>query len=163
MPVTDQGVALDECPACKGRWFDRGELERVVAATSPPVTGDGSQPARATHVAASGGYRACPRCDQPMLRTVYERYSGVLVEWCGHHGYWLDAGEFDKTVAFIASGGQRFRMRRETEEFRAQKEMAELAASRSASASGYHECHVHPLATGGGIIADLFGRWLGTR
>jgi Zn-finger nucleic acid-binding protein len=162
-PVRDHEIDLDECPACKGRWFDRGELERALAAAVPEVTGDGAHPARSTHAAATGGYRNCPRCDQPMLRKVYERYSGVLVEWCGRHGYWLDAGEVEKAAAFVASGGQRFRARREMEELREQRERADLAAARHASASGYHEADWHPSTTGKGLIADWFGRWLVTR
>jgi Zn-finger nucleic acid-binding protein len=29
--VVRQGVEIDRCPACRGVWLDRGELEKLVA------------------------------------------------------------------------------------------------------------------------------------
>jgi Zn-finger nucleic acid-binding protein len=34
-----QGVEIDRCPACRGVWLDRGELEKLVA-----LGGDDDQP-----------------------------------------------------------------------------------------------------------------------
>ena len=35
-----QGVEIDYCPACRGIWLDRGELDKLLdrAATNPPPT-----------------------------------------------------------------------------------------------------------------------------
>ena len=36
MRITDRdGVEIDYCPQCRGVWLDRGELEKIVARTSP--------------------------------------------------------------------------------------------------------------------------------
>ena len=42
-----------------------------------------------------------------MQRKNYGKRSGVIVDWCGTHGTWLDADELEQIAAFIASGGLR--------------------------------------------------------
>ncbi len=37
--MTDrQGVEIDFCPQCRGVWLDRGELDKIIERTAPPVT-----------------------------------------------------------------------------------------------------------------------------
>lgn len=31
-----QGIELDICPKCRGIWLDRGEIDRLVAESTPP-------------------------------------------------------------------------------------------------------------------------------
>jgi uncharacterized protein len=38
-----QGVEIDYCPSCRGVWLDRGELDKLIALSSPS-----SAPAQAT-------------------------------------------------------------------------------------------------------------------
>ena len=42
-----------------------------------------------------------------MHRKNYGKRSGVIVDWCGAHGTWLDADELEQIAAFIAGGGLR--------------------------------------------------------
>jgi len=46
--VERSGVQFDMCPACRGVWLDRGELEKLMAASrdeaSPPAPPAGLQP-----------------------------------------------------------------------------------------------------------------------
>jgi len=47
--MTDrQGIEIDYCPACRGIWLDRGELdkllERAATATAPAVAAPASRP-----------------------------------------------------------------------------------------------------------------------
>ena len=49
-----QGVEIDYCPACRGIWLDRGELDKILdraaansAAVTAPVAASAPQPARA--------------------------------------------------------------------------------------------------------------------
>jgi len=39
--TTRQGVEIDYCPACRGIWLDRGELDKLIelAAKQAPATG----------------------------------------------------------------------------------------------------------------------------
>lgn len=40
-----------------------------------------------------------------MQRRNFARRSGVVVDWCGHHGTWLDPHEMEDIAAFILEGG----------------------------------------------------------
>jgi Zn-finger nucleic acid-binding protein len=40
-----------------------------------------------------------------MNRKNFARISGVIIDECGSHGVWLDAGEMEKIRLFIADGG----------------------------------------------------------
>lgn len=40
-----------------------------------------------------------------MNRKNFGRISGVMIDKCGRHGVWLDAGELEKIRHFIADGG----------------------------------------------------------
>jgi Zn-finger nucleic acid-binding protein len=33
-----QGVEIDYCPKCRGVWLDRGELDKIIDRSAPPVT-----------------------------------------------------------------------------------------------------------------------------
>jgi Zn-finger nucleic acid-binding protein len=33
-----QGVEIDYCPACRGIWLDRGELDKIIDKNSQPAT-----------------------------------------------------------------------------------------------------------------------------
>lgn len=88
-------VLIDVCiSGCKGIWFDRGELEKVL-----------KHPAQAEQLMNSTGWeiqespaaekRCCPRCAQVALHSFH--WGGQypveldLCPQCG--GFWLDAGE----------------------------------------------------------------------
>lgn len=32
-----QGVEIDYCPQCRGVWLDRGELDKIIDRSAPPV------------------------------------------------------------------------------------------------------------------------------
>jgi len=40
-----------------------------------------------------------------MQRKNFARRSGVIVDWCGRHGTWLDADEVEDIAAYILAGG----------------------------------------------------------
>lgn len=89
-------MAIDECPKCKGRWYDFDELARVVA-----------DPAAFTAAVAKGALRPrqgqakCPVCLESMMNGGFG--SDLLrVDQCAGHGFWLDAAELrllDKLMA----------------------------------------------------------------
>jgi len=52
--MTDRsGVEIDYCPACRGIWLDRGELDKIIERSAPPAAPD----ARASHDGAHAGSR----------------------------------------------------------------------------------------------------------
>lgn len=40
-----------------------------------------------------------------MQRKNFAGHSGVVVDWCGSHGTWLDAHEMEDIAAFVIEGG----------------------------------------------------------
>ena len=56
-----QGVEIDYCPACRGIWLDRGELDKLLdraLAAASPAQAQSVQPApQAQNMAQPSGYR----------------------------------------------------------------------------------------------------------
>lgn len=78
-PRPYRGVEVDQCTACRGVWFDTGELARAARATLPTFARTGASP------------RTCPTCAVPM---VVGRLGPVEVDACGTcRGAYFDAGE----------------------------------------------------------------------
>ena len=67
----------------------------------------GQAPAREFHREADRmdtRYLKCPFCANPMNRKNWGRLSGIIVDVCGPHGIFVDAGELDKIRDFETSG-----------------------------------------------------------
>lgn len=93
-----EGIELDICYSCGGAWHDKGELEEHLAksAEKPEEGGSGAKsPPKADWQRKDTIYLKCPRCDRPMNRVNFGRRSGIIVDVCGPHGVFLDAGEFE--------------------------------------------------------------------
>jgi len=109
-PRSIAGLGVEECAACRGLWVPAANFDRLVAQVrdhreidpsaglAPPTT---TRPASAPTIV----YRKCPVCRQVMTRKNFARISGVIVDWCGAHGTWLDANELGQIAAFVAAGG----------------------------------------------------------
>ncbi len=105
------GVPVDTCAACGGTWLDRGELESVLSRSVPTA----APAVRTPFVEPATRYLPCPRCGDLMTRRQYERYSGVVLDYCNAHGVWADRGEIDRARAFRDGGGVERRAGREAE------------------------------------------------
>jgi Zn-finger nucleic acid-binding protein len=70
-------------------------------------------------------YIPCVRCRKLMNRKNFGRISGVIIDECGSHGVWLDAGELEKIRIFIADGGLEKAQDKEIEKIKG--EVGELA------------------------------------
>ncbi len=105
------GMTLDVCDYCRGCWYDRGELRthlvRLMAADADQrhVHVHGRQGVGWTLHEEDMRYLKCPRCATVMTRRNAFRVSGVIVDVCGRHGVWADAGEASKIAAFVNAGG----------------------------------------------------------
>lgn len=86
-------VEVDECPACRGLWLDKGELQKLLDGKSllperffKPVT---LQPLPTR----PEGTRPCPRCGLLLLSNLV---SGVTIDICPDcAGIWLDQDELN--------------------------------------------------------------------
>ncbi len=77
---------LHECPQCKGTWFDRGELRKIMHdAEAEALVRDYAEPAENPIV--------CPRDGDPMERRRIQDVEVDACETCG--GFWLDRGELE--------------------------------------------------------------------
>jgi Zn-finger nucleic acid-binding protein len=96
---------LDICPECLGLWLDISEFNRLTSERD--VYSDDSIPYEFQRepFPEENGYLPCARCGKLMVRKNFQAISGVLIDICGRHGVWLDAGELDQIRCFIANGG----------------------------------------------------------
>ncbi len=99
------GVELDQCAACKGFWFDDGEVGRLV----PLLAEAGNVPeldARIIHTKPVPGrinpQRRCPHCSTVMANFNYCYDSNVLLDRCpGCRGVWMDGGELAAVAQYV--------------------------------------------------------------
>jgi PAT family beta-lactamase induction signal transducer AmpG len=100
--VMIESIEVDRCSACRGLWFDSGELSKLrnKEAAAALDIGDvvtGKKQNEIEH------YR-CPRCAGPMNRLVDPTQPHIWFEQCGScHGSFFDAGELTDLVTVSAS------------------------------------------------------------
>lgn len=155
-----------ECPMCCGLFVDAPDLEQMVRDQEERVAkesaGAGDRPERASLAGEPVTYLKCPVCSAIMNRVNYGRVSGVIIDWCGDHGYWLDAGELEKIARWVATGGLKQKYRREIDEMKAERDrLAAAAAASSMHSSPYESEHAGSAFVAGGvlgIISSLFDK-----
>lgn len=100
-----EGAHLHACPGCGGVFIAHRDL--VMAACDEVLARpDGERKAAAAqatgrmHADPASPPRRCSACARGMRRYVYGFSSGVVVDGCGDHGLWLDAGELERIEAW---------------------------------------------------------------
>lgn len=85
--TTEEGLRVDECDECGGRWYDAGELE--ASAKDPAAL----RAAIESPLDEKAGTRPCARCLKPMVnRGLLERL--LRVDFCPYcRGFWVDKPE----------------------------------------------------------------------
>jgi len=93
------------CPKCSGMWLDRGEFHLLTREYD--VYRKGEDKGEYLHGPINDTVTCipCVRCHKLMNRKNFAKISGVIIDECGNHGVWLDAGELDKIRQFILDGG----------------------------------------------------------
>lgn len=99
-----EGVEIDKCPKCKGVWFDDKELLQIVKTKDDFFT---DQQIEETLKEAFKGVPdaeinhdvACPKCSSAMKPVNYDYRSGIIIDRCASHGFWLDGPEVEKVQA----------------------------------------------------------------
>ena len=96
---TIHSVDVEECPQCKGLWFEKDELRKAKDDADPDLNWLdfdlwSDQESFKTELSA----RNCPRCGENMATISYAD-TGVTVDYCvEEHGIWLDKGEFQAII-----------------------------------------------------------------
>lgn len=99
------GEEYNICEKCGGIWLDRGEFHLLTREYDVyRKEDDKGEYLRESHKDAVE-YIPCVRCGKLMNRKNFARISGVIIDECGKHGVWLDAGELEKIRHFIMDGG----------------------------------------------------------
>src|SRR5882762_4626464 len=104
------GLWTDECPQCLGLWAPGDVMDRLVDRVQERRRSSPSPAARVPRERQSAWqaevvYRHCPECGGRMQRKNFGNRSGVVVDWCGSHGTWLDSHEMEDIAAFVTEGG----------------------------------------------------------
>jgi len=96
-------VEVDYCYTCGGIWLDNGEIEHLIA-------GDGDGSLRMEPVKVNENKRRCPLCRRSMEKVMMGVGEGVVLDRCGAHGIWTDAGELRKILDAACHDGRRSRL-----------------------------------------------------
>jgi hypothetical protein len=97
-------IELDYCPACRGVWFDAGELELLMeSAGVERYQSLLNKLNRTPEAVSSEKVRKCPICRRKMKKAYIDEEGKVLVDVChGGHGIWFDSGEVDHLLRSLA-------------------------------------------------------------
>ncbi|OGP70614.1 MAG: hypothetical protein A2W09_03700 [Deltaproteobacteria bacterium RBG_16_50_11] len=102
---THGGEAYLFCPRCSGLWVDRETFSQATKESAVYKEEDVHKRYFRGPVSDPLKYIPCVRCGKLMNRKNFARISGVIIDECGSHGVWLDAGEMEKIRLFIVDGG----------------------------------------------------------
>jgi Zn-finger nucleic acid-binding protein len=103
-----RAATVRECAACGGLWLDPETLQKLSDGREERA---GVVSALAGHVPTATTppdiirYVPCPVCDRLMNRKNFAQSSGVVLDVCATHGVWLDCGELERVLGFVAGGG----------------------------------------------------------
>lgn len=107
-----EGTTTLSCPVCRGTFFPGRALEQVLNRLRATVdTVDAESVLRdfrdrfTRQLPEAVRYKACPVCSTVMTRRNYATVSGVIVDFCGDHGMWVDEAQFADLASFICRGG----------------------------------------------------------
>jgi len=132
------------CSACRSVWITRAALQAYLAAAEArgATTHERDERRRQVNARTPGSIPRgdahgrvpqprqpvrCPECAHLLRALEFSGYSGVIVEECRAHGWWLDAQELEALAHFVRTGGHivarqrtsaRMRMRRTRTRYR---------------------------------------------
>ena len=108
----DKKFLVEKCNQCHGLFFDPGELGMMLdKSVSNVFHVDETRLSelQKQHYQARGKefkYIKCPACQTMMNRRAFGYKSGVIVDHCNKHGYWLDEGELRQLQEWKKAGGE---------------------------------------------------------
>lgn len=97
--LTAGDIEVDECPQCKGVWFDQGEFRQVKDLAEPDLNWyDFEIWKHQDRFKLVPNPLFCPNCHAEMFAINYDT-TNVEIDVCNQcRGVWLDGGEFEKII-----------------------------------------------------------------
>ena len=96
----DQEVFV-ECTSCAGIWLEEGAFRARFERGRREHGAVSKAGAEATVPRDEMRYLPCPVCRDMMIRVNFAN-TGVIIDWCGKHGYWFDTHELERILAIAA-------------------------------------------------------------
>lgn len=95
---------IDECPTCRGIWFDKGELEEIKDEADPDLRFlDIGIWSRKALFNIRKETLSCPRCRNLSMRAINFQEPDIDVTFCpACEGVWLNADDFRKILATLS-------------------------------------------------------------
>ena len=89
-------ININECPHCRGMWFDRGQLDEVKDKVMPDMGWlDIDTWKEQAEFEALRDPKFCPRCRDTALTTIKDQRSMTEINICTQcNGTWLGTGQF---------------------------------------------------------------------
>lgn len=106
-----EAIDIERCGSCFGLFFDLGEIETLLKHSVSFVNDinmehiDNINSDR-YNTRQAVKYIKCPVCQKFMRRTNFAQKSGVVIDSCRQHGFWLDSGEITHLMEWKKAGGQ---------------------------------------------------------
>lgn len=93
-------VSIDECPGCRGLWFDRGELEQFKDQVDSDLHFlDFEIWNQKAVFNVNDEPLSCPRCRRVSMRVINFEEPNLDITFCAHcEGVWLNFGDFKDIV-----------------------------------------------------------------
>ena len=88
-PEFHQGIQVDRCLSCNGRWLDHDELDKLEAT----VQSTPEQREATIQYSQRQSELPCPLCGKKMTVFNYRAHSLEMDSCEDKHGFWLDSGE----------------------------------------------------------------------
>lgn len=87
------------CSDCGGFWLGRAVFTATASDRELTDTLQALDSSTYKREISPVSYRSCPQCGEHMGRRQYGN-AGVVIDICTAHGFWFDAGELKKILAF---------------------------------------------------------------
>jgi Zn-finger nucleic acid-binding protein len=107
---TEPKLRIERCKSCHGMFFNPGELEVVLEARTHPLVWLDEEQLNQIEEDFQGPrevvYRKCPTCAERMTHVNFGRRSGVILDRCGQHGYWMEGSRLRRLAEWWRAGGK---------------------------------------------------------
>jgi Zn-finger nucleic acid-binding protein len=116
---------LDQCPHCGGLWIALADFDRLCSDAESRTAATGLKLPPPVPIDPKVHYLHCPQCAGMMGRINYSGHSGIVLNVCRPHGFWLDRDQMQQVVNFISTGGLDRAREREIEQLQRERKALE--------------------------------------